>query len=60
MPVQPANVSVEVINSDLASVGSAIETFITGASTLVEIHGINIVRNKNSNDVMAYVTWESS
>ena len=52
--------NVEIIESDLASVGSAIETFITGASTLVEIHGINIVRNKNSNDVMAYITWESS
>lgn len=60
MPVTPANVNVESINSDLASVGSAIETFITGTATLVEIHGINIVRNKNSNDVVAYITWESS
>ena len=55
-----SKLTVTTVLSDMAGVAAALQTALRG-STFANadvIYSIDIVRNKNNNDVVAYIVWE--
>ena len=55
-----SNVTVTTVESTMAGIAAALQTALRGATFTNNdiIYSIEIVRNKNSNDVIAYIIWE--
>ena len=58
--VDKSKVTVTTVESTMAGIAAALQTALRGATFANNdvVYSIEIVRNKNSNDVIAYIIWE--
>lgn len=58
--VDKSKVTITTVESTMAGIAAALQTALRGATFANNdiIYSIEIVRNKNSNDVIAYIIWE--
>jgi hypothetical protein len=58
--VDKSKVTVTTVESTMAGIAAALQSALRGATFVNSdiIYSIEIVRNKNSNDVIAYIIWE--
>jgi hypothetical protein len=61
MPVQPANVVVERLVSDVENLDADLQAWIGSRPGLVEIHDLTIIPNKNLQSlVFVFMTYETT
>ena len=55
-----SKLTVTTVSSTMAGIAAALQTALRGATFANDdvIYTIQIMRNKNSNDVVAYIVWE--
>ena len=55
-----SKLTVTTVESTLAGIAAALQTSLRSATFANEdvVYSIQIIRNKNSNDVTAYIVWE--